>query len=108
MERKIKTFCVLFRSVFSHKNDQNLEIVSYFPPLFPHFSYFYTDSAPPPGYASCPMVLILDGNSEHVGHARRTVCLFGDKNSIRDCSRSNQMPETDQITDIAPYARICY
>ena len=27
------------------------------------------------------------------------------KNPIRDCSRSNHMPQTDQITEIAPHVR---
>ena len=50
------------------------------------------------------MVLILDGNSERVGHALRKIGLFGEKKSdLWLHSRSNQMPETDQITDIAPY-----
>ena len=38
------------------------------------------------------MALLLDGNSEHVGHAWRKIGLFGEKNPICDCSRSNQMP----------------
>ena len=38
------------------------------------------------------MVLILDGNSEYDGQARRKMILFGKKtNPIRDCSRYNQM-----------------
>ena len=45
------------------------------------------------------MVLILDGNSEHVAHAREK------KIQICDCSRSTQMPSTDQIKDIDPYVR---
>ena len=32
--------------------------------------------------------------------------LFGEnKNPIYDCTRSNQMPQTDQITEIAPQVR---
>ena len=38
------------------------------------------------------MVLILDGNSEHVAHASRKIGLFEEKNTICDFSRSNQMP----------------
>ena len=30
------------------------------------------------------------------------------KNPIGDCFRSNQMPQTDKITEIAPYVRTCY
>ena len=37
-------------------------------------------------------VLILDGNSEHVAHARRKIGLLGEKYLLCDCSRSNQMP----------------
>ena len=51
------------------------------------------------------IVLILDGNSEHVAHAWRKIGIFGKKNMICDGSRSKQMPYTDQITKIAPYAR---
>ena len=41
------------------------------------------------------MVLILDGNSEHEAHAWRNIGIgVGEK----DCSWSNQMPQTDQIT----------
>ena len=44
------------------------------------------------------MVLIVDGNSGHVEHARSKIGLFGGKkNQIWYCSRSNQMPSTDQI-----------
>ena len=35
------------------------------------------------------IMLILDGNSEHVAHAWRKIGLFGLKNPICDCSRSN-------------------
>ena len=44
------------------------------------------------------MVLILDGNREHVAHASRKICHIGEKNPTYDCSRSNQMPYTDQMT----------
>ena len=43
------------------------------------------------------MVIILDGNSEHVAHAW--------KNQIYDCYRSNQIPLADQITEVSPYLR---
>ena len=37
--------------------------------------------------------LILDGNSEHVAHAKRNPGLFvGEKYPTCGCSRSNQMP----------------
>ena len=41
-----------------------------------------------------PLVPILDGNPEHVAHARRQIGLFGEekKNPICDCSRSHPMP----------------
>ena len=52
------------------------------------------------------IVLILEGNSEHVAHAWRKICLIGFlKNPICDCSQSNQMHQTDQITDFAPHVR---
>ena len=45
------------------------------------------------------MVLILDGNSEHVSHVWRNIkSLFGEKNPNFDSSWTNQMPLTDQIT----------
>ena len=44
------------------------------------------------------MVLIIDGFSEHVAHAKKK----WRKNPICGFSRSNQMPQTDQITKIAP------
>ena len=44
------------------------------------------------------MVIILDGNSEHVAHAWR-------KSHSGDCSRSNQPSLTDQKTEIDPYMR---
>ena len=47
------------------------------------------------------VVLILDGNSEHVAHVCEKIGLFGEKNLICACSKSNQMPYTDQITEIA-------
>ena len=37
-------------------------------------------------------VLILDGTTEHVAHAWRTIGLFEKKNPSFNCSRSNQMP----------------
>ena len=37
------------------------------------------------------LVLILDGISEHVAHVRKKIGIFGLG------SRSNQMPDTDQI-----------
>ena len=38
------------------------------------------------------MALILDGNSEHVAHARRKMSLTGEENNpICDYSRYNQM-----------------
>ena len=43
------------------------------------------------------MVLILDGNSEHVAHTWRNIDLFWKRNPICDCSRSNQMAIADQI-----------
>ena len=49
------------------------------------------------------MVLILDGNSEQVECAWRKIGLFEEKNPICDRSRSNQIPQTDQTSDIAPY-----
>ena len=45
----------------------------------------------------CTMVLILDGNPEHVTHAWRKIGLFGEKYPICKCYRSNEMPSlTDQ------------
>ena len=41
------------------------------------------------------MVLILDGNSEHVVHALRKIGLLG-KKTICNCSRLTQIPQTDQ------------
>ena len=48
--------------------------------------------------------MVLDGNAKHVVHACRKIVLFGE-NPISDCSRYNQMPKTDQITEIIPYVR---
>ena len=48
------------------------------------------------------MVHILDGNSEYVAHAKENKS-FGEKSLICDCSRSNQMTETNQMIEIAPY-----
>ena len=36
------------------------------------------------------MILILDGNSEHVAHARRTLGYIGEQNPIFDCSTLDQ------------------
>ena len=38
------------------------------------------------------MALKLDGNSEHIAHARRKIGLFGYKNAICDGSRTNKIP----------------
>ena len=46
------------------------------------------------------MALILDGNSEHVAQACRKLVLFGKKDPICDCSRSNQMPYTEETTEL--------
>ena len=52
------------------------------------------------------MILILNGNSEHVAHTcRENRSLQREKKAICDCSRSKQMPITDQITETAPYLR---
>ena len=51
------------------------------------------------------MVLILNGDSEHVAHTWRKVVFSGEKNSVCDSSRIDQMPLTDHIKDIAPYVR---
>ena len=34
---------------------------------------------------------------------KESIGLYGEKDPICDCSWSNQMPETDQVTEIAPY-----
>ena len=49
------------------------------------------------------IILILDGNSETVAHTRKRKSLFGEENMICEYSRSNPMPQTDQITDIVPF-----
>ena len=54
------------------------------------------------------MVLILDGNTENFAHAQKKLGLFREKKSICDYSRSNQMPKTDQLTEIAPYVPIYF
>ena len=51
------------------------------------------------------IVLTLDGNPENVAHAYRKIGLFGEINPICDYFRSDRMPLTDQITNIAPYLR---
>ena len=52
------------------------------------------------------MVLILDGNSEHVSQVKRKNRSFlRRKKPIYDCSRSNEVPEMDEIIEIAPYVR---
>ena len=41
----------------------------------------------------CFFTFILDGNSEHVAHAKGKKFFFSKENNpIFDCSRSNQMP----------------
>ena len=47
------------------------------------------------------MVLMLDGNPAHVTHVWRKIDPFGEKHPICDCSRSNHLPSTDQIAEIA-------
>ena len=47
-----------------------------------------------------PMALILDGNSQHAAHVSRKV--FAEKIRFLTGSRSNQMPLTNLITEIAP------
>ena len=37
------------------------------------------------------MVLILDGNLEHIAHAWRKIGIFREEKSDCDCTRSNQM-----------------
>ena len=51
------------------------------------------------GKVTC-MVLILDGISEYVKHAGRKISIF-----LGVCSRSNQMPQPEQVTEITPYVR---
>ena len=48
------------------------------------------------------IVLILDGNSDHVAH----VLVLSKRNPMCDCSRSNQMTQSEQITKITPCAPI--
>ena len=50
------------------------------------------------------MVLILDGNSEHVAHAWRKIGSF-EKKKKKICHRSYQMPWLVQLTKISPYVR---
>ena len=45
---------------------------------------------------------MVDDNSEHVAHAWRKICLVLEN----DCTCSIQMPEANQITEIAPYAHV--
>ena len=47
------------------------------------------------------MVFISDGNPKH----ERAFQGYRQKNRIYDCSRSNQMPLTVRITEIAPDVR---
>ena len=54
------------------------------------------------------LALILDGNLEHVAQARRIIGLFVGKNPICDCSRSDRIPQTEQITEIVPYVRVYF
>ena len=58
--------------------------------------------------ASVLMVLILDGNSEHVGYAQGKKIFADKKNPICGCSRSNQMPLTDWISEIPSPMRNMY
>ena len=39
-------------------------------------------------------------------HTKEKGAFSKEKNLICDCSRSNQIPLADQITDIVPYVRI--
>ena len=52
-----------------------------------------------------PMVLILNGISEHIALVYRKLSIFGQKYSICVCSRFNRMSYTDQTTEIVPYLR---
>ena len=52
------------------------------------------------------MELILDGKWEHVAHTRENRAFLEISYPRCDCSRSNQMPYTDKITEIAPYVNI--
>ena len=49
------------------------------------------------------MKLIVDGNSEYAAHTLRKMFFWREKNYY---FRSNQMPFTDEITEMAPY--LCY
>ena len=49
-------------------------------------------------------VLILIGNSEYEKEGRK-IGLFWGKYPSYGSSRSNQMPEPDEITEITPYVR---
>ena len=48
------------------------------------------------------MVPILVGKKKHEAYACRKKGHYGENYSIYNCSRSNQVPETDQIPEIAP------
>ena len=54
------------------------------------------------------MVLISDGNSKQVRLHEKQLVFSERKKTIFDCSRSDQIPYTDQITDIVPYALIYF
>ena len=58
--------------------------------------------------AARSMVLILDGNSEHMRTHEVKIGLFEEKNPIWGCFRSNQMPYTDQITEINSHVHILF
>ena len=47
------------------------------------------------------MVLLLDSSSEYVGHSLRKIGHFGEKISDLWLIPSNQMPQKDQMTEIA-------
>ena len=47
------------------------------------------------------MVLIVDGNTKHVAHAGRKLCLFLEKKNTFVIT----LDIADQITEIAPYVR---
>ena len=66
---------------------------------------FQAGSTTPSSEVYANMVLISVGNSEHVAHAWRKIDLFGEKNPNCDVSRSNQIPYSDQITEIDLYVR---
>ena len=50
------------------------------------------------------MVLILDGNSEHVARVEQW-SLFEEEKHVCEFSRSKQVPYTDQIIEIALHVR---